>query len=57
MIGEKKATQIFCVKYSDFCKCKKCEFQRNRIDNIGPENQKLLEKNRHIKEQMDSQNL
>lgn len=25
MIGERKRTQTFCVKYSDYCKCRKCE--------------------------------
>lgn len=45
MIGEKKNNQVFCVKYSDFCKCKNCQIQRNKVDNIGPVNQQNQSKN------------
>jgi hypothetical protein len=44
MIGEKRQPHTFCVKYSDFCKCRKCEETRSKFDNIGPENQKLQDR-------------
>ena len=41
MIGERKQAQTFCVKYSDYCKCPKCEDARQRFGNLGPENQRI----------------
>lgn len=45
-IGEHKVSQqqTFCVKYSEFCKCVKCEHTRNKMNAIGPQNQKMLDK-------------
>ena len=40
-IGEKKYPHSFCVKYSEFCKCVKCERIRSKFEAIGPQNQKL----------------
>jgi len=40
-IGEKKgANHQFCVKFSDFCKCFKCEHIRSKFYELGPQNQK-----------------
>jgi hypothetical protein len=40
-IGEKKHPHEFCVKYSEFCKCVKCNRIRSNFEVIGPKNQKL----------------
>lgn len=54
MIGEKKQPQTFCVKYSDFCKCRRCEDMRQKFDNIGPANQRIQQQFLGQKERSDS---
>lgn len=43
-IGEFKGQYNFCVKFSEYCKCVKCQFQRNYVDAIGPKNQNVIDK-------------
>ena len=49
MIGEKKYDHQFCIKYSDYCKCIKCEHLKTLNQAIGPVNQNI--NNRFLKVQ------
>jgi len=43
-IGELKHQQRFCVNYSEFCKCARCEHTKNKVNALGPHNQNVQDK-------------